>query len=141
MADIEIDGLDSIIAKFDELAKCDGLKNGMGKACAAVEAAAKKKAPKDTGALRRSITSKVEADGNEVNGIIYTPIEYAPYVEYGTGLFAEAGNGRKTPWRYQDDKGNWHYSRGQYPQPFMRPALAESRDKIAKIIKEGILND
>lgn len=78
MADIQIDGLDSILAKFDELAKCDGLKNGMGKACAAVEAAAKKKAPKDTGALRRSITSKVETTDIGIEGTIFTPLEYAP---------------------------------------------------------------
>ena len=78
MADIEIDGLDGILAKLDKLANCDGLKAGMGKACATVEAAAKQKAPKDTGALIRSITSKVEADGNEVTGVVFTPLEYAP---------------------------------------------------------------
>lgn len=99
-------GYDQIMTKLSDLYDANGIKSGMGKACAAVEAAAKQKAPKDTGALRRSITSKVQADGMIIEGDIYTPLEYAPYVEYGTGLFAEAGNGRKTPWAYQDDADN-----------------------------------
>ena len=56
-------------------------------------------------------------------------------------MFAEAGNGRKTPWAYQDDEDNWHYTHGQHPQPYMRPALNENREKIITLIKEGLLND
>ena len=85
--------------------------------------------------MRRSITSKVDG----LTGIVFTPLEYAPYVEYGTGLFAENGAGRKdVPWNYQDDKGEWHSTRGQKPQPFMRPALNENRTEIIRIIKEGL---
>lgn len=29
---------------------------------------------------------------------VYTNSEYAPYIEYGTGIYASAGNGRQTPW-------------------------------------------
>ena len=141
MADVEFIGYDQIISKLTSLYDAEGIKSGMGKACALVERDAKQKAPKDTGALRRSIKSKVEADGMTIEGDIYTPLEYAPYVEYGTGLFAEAGNGRKTGWVYEDDKGNKHYTRGQHPQPYMRPALNENRDKIIALIKEGLLND
>lgn len=109
------------------------------RSCALVERSAKEKAPKDTGALRRSITSKIEREGDDVVGYVFTPLEYAPYVEYGTGLFAEGGNGRKdVPWHYQDDKGEWHSTSGQHPQPFMRPALMENREEILRIIKEAI---
>ena len=107
-------------------------------ACNLVEGAAKDKAPKDTGALRRSITSKIEVTGSEIDGIVFTPLEYAPYVEYGTGLFAENGNGRQTPWVYRDDKGDYHYTHGQHPQPFLRPALNENKDEIIQIIKEAL---
>lgn len=78
MADIEFEGYDKILYKLNHLYDLDGIKNGMGKACSLVEREAKKKAPKDTGALRRSITSKVEADSNTIEGTIYTPLEYAP---------------------------------------------------------------
>ena len=133
---IEFEGLEEVLNSIDSLADLEGLQSALGKACAVVEASAKQKAPKDTGALARSITSKIE----DTEGIIFTPLEYAPYVEYGTGLFAEEG-GRNTPWIYKDDKGEWHRTSGQKPQPFMRPALEENREKIINILKEGIGND
>ena len=133
---IKFEGIEEVLDSIDSLADLEGLQSALGKACAVVEASAKQKAPKDTGALARSITSKIE----DTEGIIFTPLEYAPYVEYGTGLFAEEG-GRNTPWIYEDDKGEWHRTSGQKPQPFMRPALAENREKIINILKEGIGND
>ena len=139
MADIEFDGYDKILYKLNKLYDLDGVQKGVGKAAALVERDAKQKAPKDTGALRRSIKSKVETDSTTIEGDIYTPLEYAPYVEYGTGLFAEAGNGRKTTWLYEDDKGETHLTHGQHPQPYMRPALDENRDKIVELIREGLL--
>lgn len=137
MSEIRLEGLEEIIKKLDGMANMSKVNKALGKSCALVEAAAKQKAPKDTGALRRSITSKVE---NGV-GTIFTPLEYAPYIEYGTGLFAENGGRADVPWSYQDDEGNWHSTSGQRPQPFMRPALDENRQQIIRILKEGILND
>ena len=131
----ELENADSI-ELLDELA----LRRAMERACALVERKAKEKAPKDTGALRRSITSEVNYEGGELVGTVFTPLEYAPYVEYGTGLFAEKGGRKDVPWCYQDDKGEWHSTSGQKPQPFMRPALNESREEILRIIKEA-LND
>ena len=127
------------IDKFiDDLIDEEQISRALGRACALIEREAKKKAPKDTGALRRSITSEVEG----LEGTVFTPLQYAPYVEYGTGLFAEGGGGRTdVPWCYQDDEGNWHTTSGQPPQPFMRPALDENVDKILEIIAEGITND
>lgn len=135
--DIEIENLDAVI-KGLEGAVVDDIRPGIEKACALVERSAKEKAPKDTGALRRSITSEVREDGNEVYGIVFTPLEYAPYVEYGTGLFAESGGRQDVPWCYQDDKGEWHSTSGQKPQPFMRPALAENREEIIRLIAREI---
>lgn len=131
----EFEGLDNIAKMLDGIE--GNAIEGLGKACALVERAAKRKAPKGKGNLRRSITSVVE--GTE--GIVYTPVEYAPYVEYGTGLFAEGGNGRQdVPWHYQDEKGNWHTTSGMNPQPFLRPALIENQEKIMKLIKREIKN-
>ena len=130
-----MDNLDSIV-------DTDKLRASIAKCCALVERSAKQKAPKGNGELRRSITSKVEQQGSDVVGVIFTALEYAPYVEYGTGLFAEGGNGRKdVPWNYQDDKGEWHSTSGMKPQPYMRPALNENREQITRLLKEGILND
>ena len=134
---VEFEGAEKLMARLDKMSDEAALKKSLETAALLVERSAREKAPKDTGALRRSIRSKVEG----LEGIIYTPLEYAPYIEYGTGLFAE-GNGRKdVPWNYQDDKGNWHSTSGLKPQPFMRPSLEENREKILDILKEGVVND
>lgn len=137
--EINITGLTELTQKLDSLLDIDELSDGMKKSCALIERSAKEKVPVQTGELRRSITSKVENNGLEVTGTVYTPLEYAPYIEYGTGLFAEKG-GRPTPWSYQDDKGEWHTTSGQPPQPYMRPALDENRTTILEILG-GSIND
>lgn len=136
----EIQGLDNVLERFEALGNTASLESAMGKACALVERTAKQTAPKDTGALRNSIQSEVTKDGENVVGIVFTPLEYAPYVEFGTGLFAENG-GRQTPWMYEDEKtGDMIRTSGQKPQPFLRPSLNENREKITQILKEG-MND
>lgn len=131
----EVLNADSVNELLDEAA----LRNGLGRALALVERSAKQKAPKGTGELRRSITSRIDKEGDELVGYVFTPLEYAPYVEYGTGLFAENGNGRKdVPWHYQDDEGKWHTTSGMEPQPYMRPALQENREEVLRIIKEAL---
>lgn len=138
---IKFEGLDDVLATLDEAASPQKLERTMGKACALVEAVAKKKAPKDNGALRRSIASEVQNEGGGIVGVVHTPLEYAPYVEYGTGLFAESGGRKDVPWHYKDDKGEWHSTSGQKPQPFMRPALDENREQITRLIREGLSSD
>lgn len=135
---IEVDGLQEVLRRLEEVADKNKYKQALGRACAVVERTAKEKAPKDSGALRRSIASEVRDSGQDLEGIIFTPLEYAPYVEYGTGLFAESGGRKDVPWSYQDDEGEWHSTSGMRPQPFMRPALDENREKIIQILKEAL---
>lgn len=82
--------IDSIILKLENLENLD-VSVPLEKACLVVENAAKSKVPVDTGNLRSSITHEVE--GNE--GVVGTNVEYAPYVEFGTGLFSSQGDGRQ----------------------------------------------
>lgn len=137
MADIEFRGLEELEGKLTTLTDFDKLERALTKACLLVERSAKQKAPKGNGDLRRSITHKVE----NMEGVVYTPLMYAPYVEYGTGLFAEDGGRTDVPWCYKDDKGEWHTTSGMHPMPFMRPAINENREKIKEILREGLLND
>lgn len=138
---VRIEGLEALLDKLDSLANPEDIAPAMKKACLAVERSAKMKVPKGTGELGRSITSEVNIWPGEVVGVVYTPLEYAPYIEYGTGLFAEAGDGRKdVPWCYKDDEGNWHSTSGMRPRPFMRPALNENREQILRLL-EGTHND
>ena len=131
---VKIDS-NSLLKRIDGMCSETNISAAIGKACALVEGEAKKKAPKDTGALRRSISSTVKG----LEGTVFTPLEYAPYVEYGTGLFAEKGGRKNVPWYYKDEEGKWHITSGQHPHPYMRPALNENREEILRLIKEGII--
>ena len=101
-----------------------------------MERYAKLLCPVDTSRLRNSISHQVE--GNTV--AVGTNVEYAPYLEFGTGQFAENG-GRPTPWRYQDDKGNWHTTSGNKPQPFLRPSVDHHLDEYKAIFEEYLKNE
>lgn len=136
MSDIRLEGLKDINNALEKLADDATLEKALNKACLLVERAAKKKAPKGVGDLRKSIQSLVTTEGGKMVGIVFTPLEYAPYVEYGTGIFAEEGGRQDVPWSYQDEKGEWHSTSGMKPTPFLRPALLENKQKILQIIKE-----
>lgn len=130
-----IEGAETLVAELEDRLDPERIQRQLPLACALVEASAKRKAPKGDGTLRSSIAYRVEG----TTGIIYSPLEYAPYVEFGTGIFAEDGDGRKdVPWRYKDEEGEWHTTSGQNPQPFLRPALHENREKILKLLKGGL---
>lgn len=101
-----------------------------------VEGDAKNLCPVDDGVLRNSITYEVDDEKQECS--IGTNLEYAPYVHQGTGIYATNGDGRKTPWSYQDDEGNWHTTIGQKPQPFLTPALDQNREKIMELLRKTI---
>lgn len=92
--------------------------------------------PPDTGALRNSITHKVDTAENTV--YIGSNLHYAPYVELGTGIYAEGGGGRPTPWAYQDEKGEWHHTRGQKPQPYLRPAIEDHKQTYRNILEDEL---
>ena len=138
--ELKIEGIEALEKQLEGLVSTENLTDAVNKACLVVEGAARAKAPKKTGDLKRSIESEVTVEGSNVIGYVGTPLEYAPYIEYGTGLFAENGGRTNVPWRYQDDEGEWHTTSGMKPQPFLRPALKENEDKIMDIIKEAIIN-
>lgn len=95
---------------------------------------AKELCPTDTSRLKNSISHQVDDDTVYVG----TNVEYAPYVEFGTGKFAEGGGGRPTPWSYQDDKGNWHTTNGMKPQPYLKPAIENHLDEYKQYLKDEL---
>lgn len=100
-----------------------------------IETQAKSLAPVSSGELRDKIDHTVKrGDDGVVIGKVGSPLDYAVYVEYGTGEFAENGNGRKGGWVYQDPSGEWFFTWGQDPQPFLRPAFRRNRKQIEQII-------
>ena len=98
------------------------------------EGYAKKLCPVDTGNLRNSITHTV--DEEEPAAYIGSNVEYAAYVELGTGKYVSGG--RPTPWVYQDEKGNWHRTHGQKAQSYLKPAVADHANTYRKIIEDEL---
>lgn len=96
------------------------------------ESYAKDLCPVDTGDLRNSISHKV--DEAEPTVYIGTNKEHGPYVELGTGEHYPGG--RQTPWVYQDAKGQWHHTRGQEAQPYLKPAVADHKQTYRNIIED-----
>lgn len=91
----------------------------------------------DTGMLRDSIRWWFEDDNTVVIG---SNLEYAPYVEMGTGLFAVNGDGRKNvPWKYQDSNGEWHTTSGMQPHPYLQPALDACKPMIKEMLKNYVV--
>jgi HK97 gp10 family phage protein len=130
---IELKGFEEVLEMLNQALSDEKVRKGLEQAVLLVERSARMKAPKGDGELRRSIQHRV--DDNV--GYVFTNKEYAPYVEYGTGLFAEEGGRTEVPWSYKDEKGEWHSTKGMKPHPFMRPALNENRTKIIRLLKEG----
>lgn len=68
---------------------------------------------------------------NDTTPGIYTlNRNYAAYTE----------GGRPTPWTYQDDEGNWHWTAGNPAQPFLKPAVADHAQTYRNIIEDEIKN-
>ena len=84
---------------------------------------AQKSAPVDSGHLRRSIEVDLTDDGANVE----SRAPYSIFQEWGTGVFAEGGDGRKEPWVYQRDDGAWITTNGAPASPFMRPGFAAGK--------------
>lgn len=86
------------------------LRRGLEKCAIVAEGYAKDICPVDTGTLRRSISHKVVDN----MAFIGTNVEYAPYVELGTGSNHIAGGSPES--QYQ-----------RAARPFLKPAASEHR--------------
>lgn len=99
-----------------------------------VEGQAKALAPVGTGELR----DKIDHNIKEVNGMkvaqVGSPLQYAVYVEYGTGEHSKNGAGRKGGWVYKAPDGKFYFTRGMKAQPFLTPAFRRNKKNIENII-------
>lgn len=114
-----------IIGKLEQIAE-----QFLTEASAEIQTEAVRNTPADQGQLR----GNWEYEINKSNKTAYVgnPLEYAIYVEMGTGEFAVNGDGRKTPWSYQDRFGNWHTTSGQQPKRMLHNAFETKKALIKK---------
>ena len=97
---------------------------------------AKEKVGVGTGALRADTRSLgVEIVGDEVHGAVGNSLEYAIYHHQGTGIYAVNGDGRKTPWVYENPKtGEKIYTRGSKPNPYLKDTIEQEQSTISKLL-------
>lgn len=97
-----------------------------------------------TGTLRNSIHSRVVDEDDSKVAIVGTDVEYAPYVEFGTGPKAngttadgKAIKGRsKVPWFFTDPEGNGHLSYGIEASHFLKNAVTEHKDEYKSLLEQ-----
>lgn len=97
-----------------------------------IESQVKRNTPVDTGQLKGSWDYKVYEHKGEA--VIGSPLENAIWNEFGTGQYALHGDGRKTPWKYQDVKGKWHTTTGKRPQRSFHYAFEFVKPKLQTIM-------
>jgi phage gpG-like protein len=98
-----------------------------------IESYAKGLVPVDTGALRNSITHRVDGDTVEAG----SAINYAPYVELGTGKDYSP----PPEWIENNaQRGAGIISRSVKPRPYLRPAIIDHVDEYKNVVENELKN-
>lgn len=124
-----IKNVDKLLRKFNNLENID-ITPIIGQAAIIVQKKAKALCPKDTGILRGSISVEVERQNKLFIGRVFTVIEYAKYVEFGTGIKGNGSYEYPVNLTYHD---TW---KGMKAQPYMYPALIQSKKQVISFVKE-----
>ena len=151
----EIEGMDNLIKKLEALGgTVVSIRKEMVQNMGDVADMMARKAPTDTEKLKQNIQVKDDSTDTELlvkAGIFAeSAINYAIYQEYGTGIYAENGQGRQTPWLWQVKSQKWAdifgievgqsvLWHGNQPHPFIRPAWDENKDKIEEKLRSALL--
>ena len=154
-----IKGVEAAIKKIDSKAT-KGLSDELNAASLNIEKSAKRMAPGNLGKLRQSINHDT---GNDLFKAVFSTVEYAPYVEFGTrgkaripsgfeqfaAQYKASGQGAKGAWKAIefwikrkgiDPKLTFVIFRaimrnGISPQPFMIPAYEKEKPALLKRLK------
>ena len=97
-----------------------------------------------TGLLKaRTVSDAPKVVKGEPTVTIRNIMKYSVYIEMGTGIHAEGGKGRKTPWKYPIIKNGeivgFLTTSGMKPQPFLRPAALAENDNSLKTLTNGLI--
>jgi HK97 gp10 family phage protein len=145
MVTITLAGVDDAVFTFDTLdvKVTEGVRAVVKEISQAVERAAKKLCPVDTGRLRASIWTYMRQD--ELGSEVGTNVDYAPAVEFGTK--PHIIKPKKKSFLSFKIKGKWVHARqvqhpGTKPSPFLFPAFEMYRqryqDEMLQVLKYKI---
>ena len=101
-----------------------------------LEAQVKRNTPVDTGQLKGSWNYNVDESSQKAT--VGSPLENSIWNEFGTGQYALNGDGRKTPWRYQDVKGKWHTTTGKRPKRSLHNAFESLKSRLQTALENKL---
>lgn len=104
-----------------------------------LESQTKRNTKVKTGKTKASWEHKVDSDKHEA--YVGSNYENAIWEEFGTGIYAQNGNGRKdVPWTYRDEKGQWHRTSGKKPRRALQRAFKSTKNGIERYFRETFSN-
>ena len=105
--------------------------NWLEEASSEVEAQTKRNTKVDTGKTKNSWEHKVH-DG-KLEAEVGSRYKNALWEEFGTGIYALNGDGRKdVPWFYKDAEGKGHMTSGKKPRRALHRAYESTKNKIIR---------
>ena len=161
-----IDGFDSLLKKINALGGASTkkvIKTSIYQAAKLIQGDAKELCPVNDGYLREYLFADVKEDGDRIEGRVFTNVEYAPYVEFGTGpdglaskkeapakVLAQLSYKQDGWWvhesqidaetaekyhfyRMETDQGVFYYTTGQEAQPFLYPATNRNEAAVTAL--------
>ena len=99
-----------------------------------IESGAKRNSRVKTSKTKGSFRHIVDESG--LSAHIGSDEENAIWEEFGTGLYAINGDGRKGGWFYVDDEGKGHFTRGKRPSRALWNAFMSLRGTIESMARE-----
>lgn len=156
--DVDLRQINAAIAdlKLWEIEKVEGVRNAVNTAAINTRNSAVRRLTINDNVIYGRLRSSIEIEpvgnfGMELQ--VGTRLEYGPYVEFGTGIHAKDGTGRKTPWiipkkiippkgqrkytwpEIEVDGEAFYVTRGSRPHPFLFPAWEEVRPSFEAELK------
>ena len=101
-----------------------------------LESRVKRNTRVDTGKTKNSFQHMV-VDSEHI-AYIGSNYENAIWEEFGTGEYADGGNGRKGGWFYEDAEGNGHFTHGKKPSRAFWNAYTSLKNAIVNRIQNSL---
>ena len=113
----------------------DSAVNWLEEASGEIESQTKQNSKVDTGKTKGSWEQKVNESKMEAE--VGSRYKNALWEEFGTGIYALNGDGRKTPWVYKNPKDNKFYATvGKKPRRALYKAYTGLKNKLIKSAQE-----
>lgn len=137
-----VEGLDGLLKKLEALKNIEKdprIDKALGRGAARIQAAVKELTPVDTGNLRNKI---FVAHEKMMEYSVTTNVEYALYVEYGTGKLGDptVPHTSKDHWTYYSDKlQKFITTHGQKPAHMFTKGFASAHRKAFEIVNKEVM--